>query len=246
MAAVAEAPPKVEALKAPIPKVEVAPKPSSNPVVASSTDSVKAEEFSRALLAARLDLEGKNRGAMPISQPKAEKKAAVPTTDPVKAEKTARALLVTRLQMAAKEMEQRKAEAEVRAKLKVEKKVVPTTDPVKAEKTARALLVTRLKMEAKEIAQRKAEAEAVKAEKTARALLVTRLQMEATEIAQRKAEAEAQAKALEEARMAKVQPKAKEVEAELASKYKSIEDLGERAFTILTDLGLVEQTPVLN
>lgn len=42
---------------------------------------------------------------------------------------------------------------------------------------------------------------------------------------------------------ARKQPKSPEEEKALATKYGGIDDLGERAFAILTDLGIVSSTP---
>jgi hypothetical protein len=43
-------------------------------------------------------------------------------------------------------------------------------------------------------------------------------------------------------KMREIQPKPREEEESLQSKYDSIDDVGERAFQILVDLGLVEET----
>ena len=52
---------------------------------------------------------------------------------------------------------------------------------------------------------------------------------------------EKQRKIEEEAKMMdlRIQPKSPKVEAKVADKYNSIEDLGERAYAILKDLGMI-------
>ena len=64
------------------------------------------------------------------------------------------------------------------------------------------------------------------------------------EKAKREADAkrEAEEKAAAEAANVKIQPKSPDVEARLAAKYGKIDDLEEKAFTILLDLGMVEST----
>lgn len=128
------------------------------------------------------------------------------------------------------------------------------------EAKQRALLVARLEREVREAIRVKEEAERAAAQQAAaeqleaakrrqeaeakqRALLVARLEREdqVREAIRAKEEAIAQRKAaILEARS---QPKSPEVEKALQETYAAIDDLGERAFAILVDLGLVQISP---
>lgn len=123
---------------------------------------------------------------------------------------------------------------------------VPPTDPVKAEQTARALLTERVQREAAVVAAAKAAAAAQAAQiaaEAARLAAEKEAARRASILAERRqrgilaerlgAQAVAYAKVLEERR-------AKEEQEALAEKYASIECIEERAFTILSDLGMLQ------
>ncbi len=76
-----------------------------------------------------------------------------------------------------------------------------------------------------------------------RALLSHRLQREErarAAIREKQEQMEAEERAIAEARQ---QPKPEEVEKDISSRYGAIDDLGERSFAILVDLGLVNVSP---
>ncbi|GAX25050.1 hypothetical protein FisN_10Lh246 [Fistulifera solaris] len=210
--------------------------PQSTPKVSlklPSRDPVKEENFARSLLASRLALEALIRARIVKDVgPKPTPKTAIelPPRDSIKEEKSARSLLASRLEL----------EALIRSRIvkDVGPKPTPKTaielpprDTVKEEKNARSLLASRLTLE-KAAAETKRKREQ---ENRQRGILSYRLaiQSKAWEVERAKLEAAA---ALRKARQ---QPKAPQEEQILANKYKAIECIEERAFTILMDLGMV-------
>ncbi|GAX18553.1 hypothetical protein FisN_10Hh246 [Fistulifera solaris] len=189
------------------------------------------EEAARNLLSYRLSLEAKLRTKKNIGpQPASKVFAKLPSRDPFKEERIARSLLASRLAL----------QASIRSKIvedvgpKPTPKMaieLPPRDPVKDEMNARSLLASRLTFE-KVAAETKRKREQ---EKRQRGILSHRLaiQSKAWEVERAKLEAAA---ALRKARQ---QPKAPQEEQILANKYKAIECIEERAFTILMDLGMV-------
>lgn len=110
---------------------------------------------------------------------------------------------------------------------------------------AKAALEAKLKME-REAAEAKARrilAAKREMEKKQRALLSARLEREEkirAVIREKQQKIEAAKLAIKEARK---QPKSVAEEKELAARYAALEDLGDRAFSILVDLGMVIVSP---
>eukprot|EP00569_Conticribra_weissflogii_P012350 CAMPEP_0171384650 /NCGR_PEP_ID=MMETSP0879-20121228/38581_1 /TAXON_ID=67004 /ORGANISM="Thalassiosira weissflogii, Strain CCMP1336" /LENGTH=480 /DNA_ID=CAMNT_0011896929 /DNA_START=79 /DNA_END=1521 /DNA_ORIENTATION=+ len=176
----------------------------------------------------------------------------------IEAEKTQRALLEAQLSMNSKRSRNGKQVIDEAAIAAARKKAVD------AELFQQSLLAEKFKndkiinQQKKAAAEEAARIEAEKAAEEARLAEVARLAKEADEkrIAEEKAAAEAARLAREkeeavakelgyssfENMMTRQQPKSKEEEAALAQKYGAIENVGERAYAILKDLGAVEET----
>jgi hypothetical protein len=157
----------------------------------------KAEATARGLLAARFEMETKQRAKnnaapeaaeMTLESEKVVEAAPPAPTDPQKAEATARALLATRLDMEDKQRAKNKAAtATAAAEIALEQEKAD-----KAEASAKAALEIEREAVVK-AALETAKANAKNAEATARALLATRFEMEAkVRAATPKVEAEAQ------------------------------------------------------
>ncbi len=213
---------------------DVGPKPTPKTAIElPPRDPVKEEKIARSLLASRLALEAlfRSRNVKDVG-PKPTPKMAIelPPRDPVKEEKIARSLLASRLALEAliRSRIVKDVGPKPTPKMAIE---LPPRDPVKEEKIARSLLGSRLNFE-KAAAFTKRQREQ---EKRRRGILSHRLaiQSKAWEVEKAKLEAAA---ALRKARQ---QPKAPQEEQFLANKYKAIECVEERAFTILMDLGMV-------
>lgn len=138
------------------------------------------------------------------------------------------------------------ADTEAKAAAEAEAK---TKAIAEAETQAAAQAAEEAKIEAEKQAMREAEEKALAEKAAAEAAEKARIEAEkAAAEAAEKARIEAERLAAEEAERKILenplnQPRPDDIEAKLATKYAAIEDLGEKAFTILVDLGLVAETP---
>ena len=167
----------------------------------------------------------------PVEPPVVEPPAAPTATAPSDA--SSRALLVARLAIDAKarqNVRDQKAEAFQRARLAVQlanptAPPKPKSNPVVAERAARALLTAKFVYDAKERVIRAEKARQQKAELFQRARLAVQL-------------ANAPASSSPAGRRSTTGPLSSTDDAALKEKYAAIDDLGERAFAMLSDLGM--------